>query len=125
MKKLTILLFAIILISLGCKKEKTVCGCGKENPIKNIEWLYSIINYYENDTYYNWNEVNLYMYDYKNSNAFVFEANAIGLYDYPTSIYDCEGRTIFLCGGLQPPQLDSCNIFFQSATNKTLVWSKK
>jgi hypothetical protein len=65
------------------------------------------------------------MYNYKNSNAFIFEAKEIGLYDVPTSIYDCDGRTILVCGGLQPPQLDSCNTFFQSATNKTLIWSKR
>jgi hypothetical protein len=124
-KKALVLIGIFLITMLGCKKDKIFCGCGKENPIKNIEWLNSSVKYYDNDTYHNWSEVNLYMYDYKNSNAFIFEAKEIGLYDVPTSIYDCDGRTIFVCGGLQPPQLDSCNIFFQSATNKTLIWSKR
>jgi hypothetical protein len=36
-----------------------------------------------------------------------FEVKEPGLYDVPTSIWDCDGRTIFICGELQPPQLDS------------------
>ena len=118
-------ILGLLFTLLSCEKEKTFCGCGSENPTKNIEWLNSIINHYENDKNHNWSVVNLYMYDYNNSNAFIFEAKEIGLYDIPTSIHDCEGRIIFRCGGLQPPQVESCNVFFQSATNKTLLWSKK
>ncbi len=124
-KKALILIGIFLITILGCKKVKTVCGCGKENPVENIEWLKSTVKYYDNDIYQNWSEVNLYMYNYKSSNAFVIEVWEIGSYDVPTPIYDCDGRTLFVCGGLQPPQLDSCNIFFQSATNKTLIWSKK
>jgi hypothetical protein len=121
----TIFLLVIIVSSCGCKKDKPYCGCGKEDPIKNIEWLNSFVKYYNNDTSHKWSEINLYMYDYKKSNAFIFETKEVGLYDVPTSIYDCSGKTIFICGGLQPPQLDSCNIFFQSASNRTLIWSKR
>ena len=124
--KITFLLFCIYLTtSFSCKKETTLCGCGKENPIKSIEWLDYFIHYYENDKSQNWDEVNLYMYDYKNSNAFIFETKRIGAYDLPTSIFDCEGKTIFICGGLQPPQLDSCSTFYKSASNEKLLWSKK
>ncbi len=122
----TVIIGGLFLItSLSCHKGKSICGCGTEDPIENIEWLASFVNYYNNDTSKNWDEVNIYMYDYKNSSAFVFDTKKIGAYDIPISIYDCDGKNIFICGGLQPPQLDSCNIFFRSALNKTLIWSKK
>jgi hypothetical protein len=114
----------IIKTIFSCKKDKTFCGCGKENPIKNIDWLSSFITFYDNDTIHHWDQINLYMYDYKNSNAFIFETKKTGEYDVPLSVQNCEGTTIFICGGLQPPQVDSCNIFFQSASNKKLIWSK-
>jgi len=128
MKNQSIILFLsgiIIFLVFSCEKEKSICGCGKENPAKNIKWLDSVINYYENDTSKNWDEVNLYMYDYKSSNAFVFETNKTRVYDVPITIFDCAGKVIFICGGLQPPNIDSCNIFSQTASNKKLLWSIK
>lgn len=124
-RKIFVLGGLLIITSLSCHKEKPICGCGTEDPLRNIEWLNSAVTYYNNDTNQNWDEVNIYMYDYKNSNAFVFDTKKIGLYDVPMTIFDCKGKTLFICGGLQPPQLDSCNIFYKSASNKTLVWSKK
>ena len=113
----------IAFLFLSCETEKSICGCGKENPLKNIEWLNSVITFYTNDTSQNWDHVDLYMYDYKNSNAFVFETYKPGLYDVPTTIFNCEGEVLFICGGLQPPDKDSCNLFTQSASNKKLIWS--
>jgi hypothetical protein len=121
--KLIILFSAIMFIFLfSCKKEKTLCGCGIENPISNIGWLDSIVTYYKNDTSHRWDEVDLYMYDYKNSNAFVFDTKKNGVYDVPITVLNCEGKVIFICGGFQPPNLDSCNIFSQFAKNKILIW---
>jgi hypothetical protein len=120
-----ILLIAIFLLtSPSCKKEKPVTGCCVENPIMNLDWLKSVKNYYDTLTSNSWDQVNIYMYDFKNSNAFLLETKKTGVSDVPISIINCEGKTIFICGGLQPPAQDSCNIFFQSASNKKLIWSK-
>lgn len=72
-------ILGLLFSFLSCEKEKTYCGCGSEYPTVNIEWLNSSINHYENDKNHNWSLVNLYMYDYNNSNAFIFEAKEIGL----------------------------------------------
>jgi hypothetical protein len=122
---LIMFLCGIILVTdFSCKKDKPVTGCCVEDPIMNLDWLKSVKNYYDTLTSNSWDQVNIYMYDFKNSNAFVFETKKAGVSDVPISIINCEGETIFLCGGLQPTSLDSCNIFFQSASNKKLIWSK-
>jgi len=128
MKSLTLFLTLIgifLLTSPSCKKDKPVYGCNVENPIMNLEWLKSSKNYYVSLTRNDWSEVNIYMYDYKNSNAFQFETKKTGTYDITTSIYNCEGNLIATCGGLQPPPRDtSCFAFFRSATDQKLLWSK-
>ncbi len=125
MRKIITFIFCLsILSSLTCKRDNPICGCGVEDPVKKLQWINSTVEYYKNETDANWDEVNLYMFDYKNSNAFIFETKKIGAYDMPTSIFNCEGNIIFICGGLQPPQLDSCSVFFQAASNKTLIWTK-
>jgi hypothetical protein len=124
-EKILALTSICLLTAISCHKEKPPCGCGTEDPIKNLEWLSFYINFYNNDVSGSWDEVSIYMYDFRNSNAFLFDTKKSGIYDVPITIRDCTGKTIFICGGLQPPQLDSCNIFSQLSSNKTLVWSKK
>jgi Domain of unknown function (DUF6970) len=127
MKSLILFLILVgifLLTSPSCKKEKPVFGCCKEDPINNLDWLKSRTNYYDTLTSNIWDVVNIYMYDYNKSNAFQFETKKAGISDVPITIANCDGRAIFICGGLQPPQLDSCNIFFNSASNKRLIWSK-
>lgn len=121
---ISLIFWAILISASYCKRDESISACGIEDPIKNVKWLQSIIDYYNNDTSQTWDTVNIYLYDYNNSNAFALETKKTGVYDIPMSIYNCEGKPIFICGGLQPPQLDSCNVFFKSASNKILLWSK-
>ena len=42
--------------------------------------------------------------------------------DFPNSIYDCEGKEKYTCGGNQP--IDNCSAFFTAAQKITTLWKK-
>ena len=119
--RILVLIGIFFITAFSCEKTKPVIGCGTEYPVKNLVWLKSLVNFYSSDTTHNWDLIELNMYDYNNSNAFVFDFQKAGVYDVPITVYDCTGYPIFTCSGFQK---DSCVIFFQSASNKKLIWKR-
>lgn len=111
----------IAFTAFSCQKESFVqCTCGVENPLENIVWLKDLVTDLTTDTEVD--SATITTYDYSDSNAFYVYIHKKMLYDSPNPIFNCEGEMIFRVGGNQLN--DSSAIFFDSAANPQLIWSK-
>lgn len=114
-----VLLFS--LSGIACEKEDSISVCGINDPLNNLHWLRDIKTSLEENNDINSAQIILYKLD---NVDYIYVQKSIALaYDFPNTIYDCEGNEKFNCGGNQP--IDACSTFFFKAEKITILWGKE
>lgn len=125
LKLITILLLLLplcmVMLGAGCEKEDSFTVCGIENPITNLPWLKDLKTDLEEDSEVNSSKIIQYRL---NDADYIYVQKSVGsAYDFPNTIYDCEGNEKYKCGGNQP--VDNCATFFSEAQKIKILWEKK
>ena len=94
MKKITILLFYILLfISYGSCKKESLCACNVESPEQNLKWLNAIIQGLICE--------DIYQFFFEGS-EFIIISTCDAASDRIEIVYDCNGTCLCQHGGKFP-----------------------
>lgn len=114
------LIIVLVITAFSCEHTKDFSICGVDTPLEDIIWLKYKVNDLAKDD--NVDTASITSYEYLKSNAFYVYIHRKNQYDMPSPIYNCKGEIIFQVGGNQ--QNDTSYIFFNSASNPIILWSK-
>ena len=118
---LLLLPLCAVLLGAGCEKEDSIAVCGIEDPLTELDWLKDLKTSIEEDVDINSAEIILYRLN--DTNYIYVQKSVSSAYDFPNTIYDCEGNEKYKCGGNQP--VDNCTTFFSEAQKIKILWEKK
>jgi len=108
------------LLGAGCEKVDTIV-CGIEDPLTELNWLQDLKTSIEEDVDIDSAEIILYRL---NDTDYIYIQKSVNsAYDFPNTIYDCEGNEKYKCGGNQP--VDNCTTFFSEAQKIKILWEKQ
>lgn len=84
-----------MIFALSCSKDNQINICNTDEPLKDLEWLKSIVKSLKD----NGSPSEIVVYDYNNNDIF-FINQCVRCSDFVTSVYDCAGNEICKFGGL-------------------------
>jgi hypothetical protein len=116
-----LLLLYVTLLICGCNDENSSIVCGIDDPLTECDWLKDIKTTLEEDTNITFAEILIYRL---NGVDYIYiQKSTDSAYDLPNTIFDCEGKEKYKCGGNQP--VDNCTTFFKEAQKIETLWTKK
>lgn len=111
----------VMTLGAGCNDENSSIVCGIEDPLTECEWLKDIKTTLEEDS--NVSSAGIVIYRLNGEDYIYVQKSTNSAYDFPNTIFDCEGNEKYKCGGNQP--IDNCTNFFKEAQKIETLWIKK
>lgn len=122
--QISMVFLLLLTMGAGCDEKNSdniLTVCGTPDPLTNLGWLKDLKASIEDDAEVTSSEIILYRLN--NTDYIYVQKSGNTARDLPNTIYDCDGKEKYKCGGNQP--IDNCTTFFSEAIRIKVLWRKE